>query len=239
MLEALAGYVVAHSPLAYAYAENKSAESLQLTLSQATRTMAKWYGEVSIGKIDVKAAFDTTPWEAIYNALLSKGVPPQLASALLQLQQSGFVLVWEGTRSKHVFQPTSGTRQGCKLGPILYRTFSEYLLEPIAASWKWAPVSTKPAVECIGSETYGPNGNALGTIHLLLYADDIFVLTTHWSKTLVAVGMVRKRFLNVQMDIALHKTQIICMQGPCVVPFANEVEVERVGGPDDIMVVLG
>eukprot|EP00971_Amphidinium_carterae_P141969 2812155-Amphidinium_carterae.1 len=35
------------------------------------------------------------------------------------------------------------------------------------------------------------------------------------------------------------KNQIICQQGPCDIPFSNSLGISRVGGPDDIMLVLG
>eukprot|EP00971_Amphidinium_carterae_P188334 3738454-Amphidinium_carterae.1 len=107
LLYALETYLTVHCPLSFAYASNKSADALQMCLSHATRIMSKWYGEVAVVKLDVRAAFDAVPWSELYKALLANGVPSALASAILQLQQSGFVLEWAGERSAFVFQPTT------------------------------------------------------------------------------------------------------------------------------------
>eukprot|EP00971_Amphidinium_carterae_P330724 6463897-Amphidinium_carterae.1 len=136
--------------------------------------MTTWYGECALVKLDVTAAFDTVPWDKIYEALVANEVPPALATALLHLQQSGFVSEWEGVQGECVFVPTRGTRQGCKLGPLLYKIFVEHLLRPITASWKWAPKPTSTRFECIGVETFGPDENFPDLYHILLYADDIY-----------------------------------------------------------------
>eukprot|EP00971_Amphidinium_carterae_P104772 2074797-Amphidinium_carterae.1 len=139
MLAAIAQYITRDSPISFAYAANRNAESLQLSFAQATKLMQKRYGHVAIAKTDISAAFDTVPWGSLHSALCKQNIPSNLATALVQLKIAGFQLEWEHKMGTGIFMPTRGTRRGCKMGPALYKIFIEDLLEPLAASWKWAP----------------------------------------------------------------------------------------------------
>eukprot|EP00971_Amphidinium_carterae_P338392 6475694-Amphidinium_carterae.1 len=126
--------------------------------------MRKWYGEVAVLKTDITSAFDVVPWDRIFGALRRRGVPEAMAHLVIHTQMSGFVMQWHGEQSEVVFMPTRGTRQGCKLGPMLYRIVVEEVLEPLVASWKWAP---KPSFASftIGEEHFGPDLNLGRAIH--------------------------------------------------------------------------
>eukprot|EP00971_Amphidinium_carterae_P334114 6469210-Amphidinium_carterae.1 len=181
------------------------------------RIMPKWCGEVAVAKLHVtllvRAAFDAVPWGELYQALLANGVPPALASAILQLQQSGFVLEWAGERSAFVFQPTTGTRQGCKLGPILYKLFVECRLNKLSASWIWVPLPTDPQKTCIGTE-FGPDVNDRHHIHFLYALDANHAVNYR----------VEKPFLEVEMDIALEKNKLCANKG-CKAPVAYHLSM--------------
>eukprot|EP00971_Amphidinium_carterae_P144603 2865412-Amphidinium_carterae.1 len=42
--------------------------------------MTKWYGECALVKLDVTAAFDTAPWDKLYDASVANAVPAALAT---------------------------------------------------------------------------------------------------------------------------------------------------------------
>eukprot|EP00971_Amphidinium_carterae_P036600 719481-Amphidinium_carterae.1 len=92
----------------------------------------------------------------------------------------------------------------------------------------------------ICEECFGPNQNASDAIHLL-FADDIFVLTTSWHRALSQLSVIRSRLVSehCQMDIAIPKTEIICMSGPLTTPNGVDWGGMKVGGPVTVMVVLG
>eukprot|EP00971_Amphidinium_carterae_P054551 1074765-Amphidinium_carterae.1 len=236
-LKALADYITSSSPLSFAYAKNRNAESLQLCLGHATKLMGKYYGQCCLAKSDISAAFDTVDWERLKTALCKRGLPENMAVALVQSQMSGYCLYWEGVESRHVFYPTRGTRQGCKLGPCLYKLYVEDVLEPLAASWQWAP---RPStnIDCIGTETFGINCNDPARHHLLLYSDDIYVLDIDWFKATTALQNIRRALQRAGMDTATHKTEVVCWNGPCTIP-ANSSGVTCVGGREDNLVILG
>eukprot|EP00971_Amphidinium_carterae_P323786 6434867-Amphidinium_carterae.1 len=125
LLHSLGQYLTHVCPFSFAYVPNRGAQGLQLVLSQATTLMRKWYGEVTVLKTDIASAFDVVPWERIFGALCKKGVPEDMAHLVIHTQMSGYVLQWHGEQSEVVFMPTRGTRQGCKLGPVLYRIVVE------------------------------------------------------------------------------------------------------------------
>eukprot|EP00971_Amphidinium_carterae_P152744 3027406-Amphidinium_carterae.2 len=151
---------------------------------------------------------------------------------------SGYVLQWHGEQSEVVFMPTRGTRQGCKFGLVLYRIAVEEVFETLVASWKWAP---KPCSlgHSIGQEHIVPDLNHVNAIHLLLFADDIYVLTTTWRKALKQLEAVQERLRMIEMVIAKHKTEMACMSGPIVVPPLGAWGGMHVGGPETTMVVFG
>eukprot|EP00971_Amphidinium_carterae_P347466 6489493-Amphidinium_carterae.1 len=41
------------------------------------------------------------------------------------------------------------------------------------------------------------------------------------------------------MDLAAKKTQIVCQAGPLDIPFVNDLDIKRVGGPEDELIILG
>eukprot|EP00971_Amphidinium_carterae_P048511 956222-Amphidinium_carterae.1 len=161
-----------------------------------------------------------------------------MAVALVQSQIRGYCLYsfyWEGVESRHVFYPTWGTRQGCKLWPCLYKIHVEDILEPLAASWQWAPCPSTNKL-FVGRETFGINCNDLARHHFLLYSDDIYVLDIDWFKTTTALQNIRRALQKEGMNIAAHKTEVICWNGP--IP-ANSSGVTHVGRREDNLVILG
>eukprot|EP00971_Amphidinium_carterae_P124542 2467104-Amphidinium_carterae.1 len=101
----------------YAYARNRSASALQLALQTTIFHMKRWYGQACLIKTDVVSAFDNVSWRSIVEALEDTGLPPPFIDVLIQSQMAGYELHWEKQVQQTIWVPTSGVRQGCKLGP--------------------------------------------------------------------------------------------------------------------------
>eukprot|EP00971_Amphidinium_carterae_P343834 6483849-Amphidinium_carterae.1 len=99
LLASLAQYLTHVSAFSFAYVANRGAQGLQLALSQSTLLMRKWFGEVALAKFDVRAAFDSVPWQKLLQVLVKWGVPESLAYMTLHAQMSGFTLHWDGNKS--------------------------------------------------------------------------------------------------------------------------------------------
>eukprot|EP00971_Amphidinium_carterae_P069566 1376787-Amphidinium_carterae.1 len=86
-----------HLEISFAHVAVKGAQGLQLTMSQMTALMKKWYGECAIGEVDIQAAFDGFKWQHLLHTLLKRGVPEGLAYMTIHSQMSGYMqlrLTW-------------------------------------------------------------------------------------------------------------------------------------------------
>eukprot|EP00971_Amphidinium_carterae_P322647 6412726-Amphidinium_carterae.1 len=200
--------------------------------------MKRWYGQACLIKTDVVSAFDNVSWRSIVEALEDTGLPPPFIDVLIQSQMAGYELHWEKQVQQTIWVPTSGVRQGCKLGPVLFRLVLEFALKHVSADWKWAPAPVTEGCPCIGVELYGPsqNGNRL---HLLVFADDIFCLVANWSVATTALLQIRSALTKHNLDISAEKTEIVCTSGPLTLPSQSIWPQQKIGGASDQMNVLG
>eukprot|EP00971_Amphidinium_carterae_P065847 1304840-Amphidinium_carterae.3 len=198
------------------------AQGLQLALSQATTLMRKWYGEGTVLKTDIASAFDVVSWERIFGALRKKGVPEDMAHLVIHTQMLGYVLQWHGEQSEVVVVSTRGTRQRCKLGPVLYRIVVEEVLQPFVASW-----------------IPGPGSGLLNFLRLVtLLGKNILGLTSIIIESCQRHSFTLERLHMIEMVIAKHKTEMVCMSGPIVVPPLRTWGGMHARGPETVMVVL-
>eukprot|EP00971_Amphidinium_carterae_P161286 3198127-Amphidinium_carterae.1 len=157
ILQLLKSWLPVAAPFSFAFTSNRSANALQLALSTCVTQMLNWEGSACVAKLDIAAAFDSVPWHLIATALNSHGFPIPLIDLVLQSQKAGFVLHYNGDWGDIEWKPTQGVRQGCKIGPILYRVVLDFILQDVAASWQWGPKPFHSERPALGVEIFGPD----------------------------------------------------------------------------------
>eukprot|EP00971_Amphidinium_carterae_P113761 2254008-Amphidinium_carterae.2 len=172
--------------------------------------MRRWYGHVCVVKTDVKSAFDSVTWPSLVKSLSKRGIPSSLIDVILQSQIAGFRMEYDGTRSQLVLVPTRGVRQGCRFGPVLFRLVLEDVLEPLSASWHWGPRSLNKGRPVLGTEVFGPCANTDAKLHLLVFADDIYIVLSTWFEAVPAIQRLQNALHTEGLELALPKTEILC-----------------------------
>ncbi|XP_073942535.1 uncharacterized protein [Choristoneura fumiferana] len=88
-----------------------------------------------IWETDFRKAFDTVIWAQLWRILAEMGVPPHLIVLLRRLYESGTAAVRvDGTLSEN-FKTEAGVRQGCILSPLLFNTYTEYIMRIVLEEW--------------------------------------------------------------------------------------------------------
>eukprot|EP00971_Amphidinium_carterae_P050513 994729-Amphidinium_carterae.1 len=67
---------------------------------------------------------------------------------------------------------------------MLYRVLLEEVVNPLSANWLWSPWPTDASKSCLGCELHGPNQNGRDAVHILLFADDGYILDVNWTRVL-------------------------------------------------------
>eukprot|EP00971_Amphidinium_carterae_P187437 3720216-Amphidinium_carterae.1 len=90
----------------------------------------------------------------------------------------------------------------------------------------------------LGVGTYGPTTNTIHHIHLLLLADDIFVVTHHWTHMLQYLKLLKKTLVDASFSLAEGKTQIVSSDGGFTLPQSIDWSEQCIGDADEILPVL-
>lgn len=157
--------------------------------------------------VDFRKAFDTVIWERLWRVLLEMGVPQHLISLLQRLYEDGTAAVRVDDISSDTFKTESGVRQGCILSPLLFNTYTEYIMRIVLDGWN--------------------KGISVGgrVINNLRYADDTTLLAT--SREDLEELLIRLENTSLQFGLALNrdKTKVMVVdraeQNPTDIRIAN------------------
>jgi hypothetical protein len=94
------------------------------TLIQTARTMLK---ELHLATLDISKAFDSVPYQAVYNAIIRLGAPNQLVSYLAGLYANNETILQFGGHETDC-KVNRGVRQGDPLSPLLFNLIIEQAL---------------------------------------------------------------------------------------------------------------
>ena len=79
--------------------------------------------------IDLRKAYDSVPWEALWRGLQCLGVPPKLAEIVAAFHTGMMARVrFNGDFSKDI-AINNGLRQGCSISPVLFNLYFALVLE--------------------------------------------------------------------------------------------------------------
>ncbi|KAI8422423.1 hypothetical protein MSG28_006263 [Choristoneura fumiferana] len=106
-----------------------------LILRQIIEKAREFNSTLYICFVDFRKAFDTVIWAQLWRILAEMGVPPHLIVLLRRLYESGTAAVRvDGTLSEN-FKTEAGVRQGCILSPLLFNTYTEYIMRIVLEEW--------------------------------------------------------------------------------------------------------
>ena len=126
------------------------------------RKVIKYFNEsgntVNLGLVDLKKAFDKTPFYGILNKLIEKNINSNIVKVLESwLSNSSMKVKWNGTVSHEVFL-SAGVRQGGVLSPLLFAVYVDVVLKDLKKSGLGCFVGR----QCFNS---------------FLYADDLIIIS--------------------------------------------------------------
>jgi len=98
---------------------SKSTISVHSRYSKSTISVHAWE-PLNVAYIDIKAAFDSVDWAALWKALRSSGAPPFLIQLIEHLHTGTTSRVRVGGQLSEPFETTYGVRQSCVLAPALF-----------------------------------------------------------------------------------------------------------------------
>ncbi|EER13465.1 conserved hypothetical protein [Perkinsus marinus ATCC 50983] len=147
--------------------------------------------------LDLKAAFDKVPRPAIWRALRLAGCDEKLISAIESLHRNTVAQVKTQEGLSDPFPIDMGTRQGCRIAPLLFIIFMEMVIREANLD-----ISLSMPCESEGStESVDLSG--------LLFADDIVLLADDDSILQRNLDKLSAALTRFGMEVSLPKTK--CM----------------------------
>lgn len=88
-----------------------------------------------IGSLDVRKAYDSVSWPALFGAMRKMGMPESFVGLLRNMYLCQEITVRSAVGDTAPFQPSRGLAQGCSLSPTLWNVFYDQLLVQIGQGW--------------------------------------------------------------------------------------------------------
>lgn len=137
--------------------------------------------------VDLKAAFDTIPRQALFYKLYSIGISSKIINTIRQFYTNTKSAVWNGEHTSEYFEVLHGVRQGCVLSPMLFSLYVNDMHDCLS-----------------GGITIG------GTvIKLLLYADDIVLLSDRVEGLQVMINELESYCTQWGLTVNLLKSKVM------------------------------
>lgn len=140
---------------------------------------------VYLAFLDLKAAFDSVPREELWKALVNKGIPSNLISAIKAVYRDPKGIVRLNGRKSKPFRFLKGVKQGDSLSPLLFILFMDEI---------WKVCKRRSPRALIGYWNLIPV-----LVQAFIYADDVVLVAdtlqklqeaiTEWSEELLLRGM--------------------------------------------------
>ena len=143
--------------------------------------------------IDFSKAFDTVDHQKLLSSLSQKGIGGKLFKILLSMYQKLKSCVRKNQTFTEFFDCNIGTRQGCKLSPILFSLFINDIVQELRNNCPHGIFVSQNIPE----------------IFVLLYADDIANCADTVRNLQIQLNIVELFCLNTGMVVNIGKTKII------------------------------
>ena len=150
--------------------------------------------------VDFKKAFDSVPRELLWRRLREAGIDGTFLSALQSLYSCVTARASTPTGLTDSFPCDLGVKQGCPLSPLLFGLYIDRVAPLITAADPTAPTLAGLAVA------------------LLLYADDLTLLSTTPAGLQSQLDALHSFCLSSQLDVNLAKTEIVVFHPPRPAP---------------------
>lgn len=134
--ERLRAYLARHiSPEQAGFVKGRGTREQILILRQIIEKAREFNTPLIICFVDFSKAFDSVKWGKLWKILLEMGVPKHLVLLLRQLYENNTASVRIDNMSSEEFHVQAGVRQGCILSPLLFNTYTEYIMRIILEQW--------------------------------------------------------------------------------------------------------
>lgn len=163
--------------------------SLRIIVEQSVEFRTPLY----LGFIDFERAFDTLQHEAIWKALVCKGVPQKMINMIKGLYNDASCRILHEDQVGERVMILTGVRQGCVLSPLLFNIVLD--------------VTMKNVMKESGGIQWGMQGS-LGDLD---YADDICLLAHKHTDLSLKLQAVKDHAAKSGLKINIAKTKILCI----------------------------
>lgn len=163
------------------------------TLRIIVEQSVEWRSPLYLAFIDFEKAFDTIQYEAIWTALMCKGIPRKLIALIKELYTEATCQV---SHENHLGEPipiNAGVRQGCVLSPMLFNIALDEVMKKVT------------------KEKRGISWGLQGNLEDLEYADDICLLAHKKTHMKDKLDDVHKQAAKFGLKINIAKTKIMCI----------------------------
>jgi hypothetical protein len=192
------------------------------------RTVAAKCGEfqccLAQAFIDLAKAYDTINRWALWKVLALYGVHPKLIALLQDLHVGTQAAVRMDGQVGPTFEVSEGVRQGCVIAPLLFNVFMDFVVKQALA--RMPPgCGVQMCVRQGGGVPEASGGTSFERIVMLLYADDMVLLSHDPHELVVMLHVMDDVALEYGMCINASKTEVMvgCGEPP--------PEVVLSGGP--------
>ena len=155
--------------------------------------------------IDFRSAFDSVDREALWNVLLSDGVPPKVVQLLRAYYSSTKARVRVYGEETDEFSLYTGVRQGCPLSPVLFNFAVDWIMSHALQEYRGVQVD-----QCTW-------------ISDLEYADDVVILGTDFDNLKVVLERISEVAAKVGLRVNTSKTKAFSTN---VADFGRSLELD-------------
>lgn len=187
------------SPTQYGFTPGKSTVDAMMEVKKMAEDAKKRKKLCILTMVDVKNAFNSTPWKGILEELKRRKIPPYLTNVLSSYFQHRNIIVDNAKK-----ETSCGVPQGSVLGPVLWNIYYDPVLR-IALP---------------------PNTLSLAYADDLVLITTGTVKSTIEMEVNLALSKVNNWMLSMQLELAPQKTEVVMLISSRAVP---EITVEVAG----------
>lgn len=137
--------------------------------------------------VDFKTAFDHVQRNLLFYKLGQKGLSHKFLNMIKGLYECTTTCIWNGEELSESFETRYGIKQGCNISPLLFSLFIDYLKDVLQGGIEYAGINVK----------------------ILLYADDIVLLSKSPSSLQLMINRLENYCENWGLTVNLSKSKII------------------------------
>ena len=180
--------LAAHSHGQYAGVKGQQCVDLAFTLKLLVEKCTEWSVGMLLCRIDIEKAYDTVSWKGLRRAMALRGIPDDIAIALLRLIARTTLRIRNASLQDAVVRPRRGIKQG---SPESTALFSTVLDEAIGLAFdQTSPVQL---------------GDCVLPHHVLAWVDDTFLLANSWDQLVTKLRLLDTILLEFDLKISWQK----------------------------------